>query len=59
MIPRYGILVQMAQLLAQLFLDWCKERDEEPLSLSITIPSACVTGLDDGHSGIKVTITTI
>lgn len=58
MIPRYGILVQMASILAQLFIDWCRERDAEPLSLSITIPAACVTGLDDGQTGIKVTIST-
>lgn len=55
MTPRYGLLVQVSQLLAQLFIDWCISRDIfEPFSF--TVPRETVSGLEGTHTGILVTI---
>lgn len=52
---RYGILVQMAQILAQAFIDWCIAKDKF-IDFSFLVPRECVTGLDDGRRGVIVTI---
>jgi hypothetical protein len=56
---RYGILVQLAHLLAQAFLDWCTDRDVPTEPFSFVVPTACVIGLDAKHTGVLVTITPI
>lgn len=54
MSPRYGILVQTAQLVAQLFIDWCISKDLlKPLK--IVVPGECLENLE-GYAGVEVTI---
>lgn len=59
MTPRYGLLVQLCQLLAQLFLDWCNARDKFDEPFTFIVPGECVTGLEDEHVGVLVTISPI
>jgi hypothetical protein len=57
--PRYGILVQMAQLLAQLFLDWCVARDRITEPFSLLVPRDVLSDAPDNDVGYQVTITPV
>jgi len=56
---RYGILVQMTQLLAQLFLDWCIARDRFTEPFSFMVPREALSDAPDNDTGYLVTITPV
>jgi hypothetical protein len=57
MTARYGILVQMAQLIAQLFLDWMAAQAEPADSFSFLVPAETVENAPTGLEGFMVTVT--
>lgn len=59
MTPRYGILIQLAHMLAQAFLDWCIARDVFSEPFTFTVPGECVSGLEPEYEGVLVTISPI
>lgn len=59
MTARYGILVQLAQILTQAFLDWCSQRDVLDEPFTFIVPPECLTGLEPEYSGVLVTLTPI
>ncbi len=57
---RRGLLVQTCQLLAQLFLDWCVQRDvfNEPFSFVVPIETVDAS-LNPDYTGVMVTVAPI
>ena len=59
MLPRYGLIVQMAHLLAQLFLDWCAGGNSIREPFAFVVPKSALTGLPDECEGVLVTVSTL
>lgn len=59
MIARFGLLVQMAQLLAQLFIDWSNARQTFNEPFTFMVPRSAVSDLKPEYTGVLVTISPI
>lgn len=59
MLPRYGLIVQMAQFLAQLFLDWCAGEKTMREPFAFVVPRSALTGLPEEFEGVLVTVSAL
>lgn len=59
MIARFGLLVQMAQLLAQLFIDWNNSRQTFNEPFTFMVPRSAVSDLNPEYEGVLVTISPV